>query len=110
MYVCTPGLTLSSLTPHQFLDPRYQSGLFQILYDRTVILRVAAKDSTGYIPAAKLISINLPVNIPVEFSSTAIGAPVGKDIRMLAISDSSAVVHPGFSTESTVLVEFNDDK
>lgn len=110
VYVCTPGLTLSGLNPHQYLDPRYQSGLFQVLYDRTVVLRVNAKDSVGYIPAAKLWSFSLPVNIPVEYASTAVSAPVGRDIRMYAVSDSVAVVHPGFSAESTLLLEFDDDK
>lgn len=106
--VCTPGLASLGLSVNSFFDPRYQSGVFQVLYDKTVLLRASAKDSTGYIPAAKQVVFNLGTSLPLEYASSGSVAPVGRELRAYAVSDSTAVNHPGFSTDSTFVIEFSD--
>lgn len=106
---CVPGFTWAGgLNVNQFIDPRYHAGLFDVLHDQTFTLRTNAKDSTGYIPAAKTVRINISCNTCLEYNSTSAAAPVGREIRAYCVSDSSAVSHPGFSTDSSFVLEFLD--
>lgn len=108
---CLPSTTSLSLSTHNMLDPRFSTnaGLLDVLYDRTVVIRVNAKDSTGYIPSAKYWQFSLDCDIPVCYGGTAAAAPVDQTIALFAVSDSAAVVNPGFSTDSVYCVEYTDD-
>jgi hypothetical protein len=104
-----PGWTFTT-SPGQttFLDARYQPGLKQILYDQTRVLNVNAKDSTGYIAVGEPWGLSIKCDIPIEYASAAASSPTDQEIVVCVISDSSAVVNPGFA-EPLVLVEFIDD-
>lgn len=106
---CVPGFTWSSgITVNSWLDPRYHAGLFEVLHDQNILLRTSAKDSTGYIPAAKIVQINISCNTTLEYNSTSAAAPVGRELRAYCVSDSMAIAHPGFSADSSFVLEFFD--
>lgn len=108
---CLPGTTFTSYTVNNALDLRFSTsaGLLEVLYDRTVVINTRAKDSTGYVACAKEWEVNIPCDITVEYGGTAAGAPINQEIIMYMVSDSGAIVNPGFSSTSTFLVEYVDD-
>lgn len=104
-----PGFTWNGgLSVNGFIDPRYHAGLFEVLYDKAMVLRATAKDSTGYVAAAKVVRFNIPMSAVFEYNGTGAAAPVGKEMRAYCVSDSSAVAHPGFATDSSFVIEFFD--
>lgn len=105
-----PATTLTgSLTVNNAIDRRFFPGLLEVLYDRTVTLNVHAKDSTGYIAVAKDWEFALDCDIPIEYGSAAAAAPVNQEIVLQMVSDSAAVVNPGFSASSTYGLIYIDD-
>lgn len=104
-----PGFTFASFNVNSFIDPRYQPGLLEVLYDHTEVLNVYGKDSTGYVARAMQWEFNLPTDILIEYQSSGAAAPVNQQILAYAVSDSVAVVNPGFSAGSTFLLEFIDE-
>lgn len=113
LVVCrgTPGFSISALTVSAAIDSRVapNAGLLEVLYDKTVVLNVNAKDSTGYIAVAKEWEFVVRCNILIEYGATAAGVPLNNELVIFAASDSVAVVNPGFSSSSTVLVEYVDE-
>jgi hypothetical protein len=100
-FTTTPSITT-------FIDPRYQPGLKRVLYDQTRTLNVYGKDSVGYISVAEPWGFSIDVDIPIEYASAAASAPTTSDIKICVVSDSAAIVNPGFR-EPFILVEFVDD-
>lgn len=108
---CLPGATMTSYTVCNVLDTRLSTsaGLLEVLYDRTRVIRATAKDSTGYIAAAEEWEFDIKCDIQLDYGSTAAAAPINQEIVMFAISDSVAVVNPGFANVSTYAIEYVDD-
>ncbi len=108
---CLPGTTFSSYTVDNALDLRFSTsaGLLEVLYDRTVVLNVNAKDSTGYVAAAKEWEFCVDCNVIVDYGGTGAAAPINQELVLYAVSDSGAIANPGFSSASTYAVEYVDD-
>lgn len=104
-----PNFTPTSVSVNSFLDLRYQPGALEILYDKTFVLNVNAKDSVGYVACAKQVYINLALDVPLEFTGSGSSNPQNQMLFATAVSDSAAVVNPGFVTGSSFLLEFVDD-
>jgi len=104
-----PGTTAPAMTVNNSLDPRVTaSGLLEVLYDHTRVISVNAKDSTGYIANAQEWEFEVSCNILLEYSAAGAVAPFNQDLRLWAVSDSSAVVNPGFSSTSQFTIEYLD--
>jgi len=108
---CVPGTVFTSYTVSNAIDLRFSTsaGLLEVLYDRTVVLNVNAKDSTGYVAAAKEWEFIVDCNIVIDYGSAAAAAPINQELVLYAVSDSGAIANPGFSSASTYAVEYVDD-
>lgn len=108
---CLPGTMFSSYTVDNALDLRFSTsaGLLEVLYDRTVVLNVNAKDSVGYIAAAKEWEFCVDCNVIIDYGGTGAAAPINQELVLYAVSDSGAVVNPGFAAATTWAVEYIDD-
>lgn len=71
------------------------SGVKQVLMDRSVELPSPGPDSTGYMPALKHVRFYVPVNKFITYFSSG---PSDESIVLAAVSDSTAVSHPGFTS------------
>lgn len=104
------GFTSTSHGVYELMDTRvatYQ-GLIKVIFDRSCLLRVSAKDSTGYIPAAEVFEHVIPVNEVFEFGGSGSAAPYKQSLFLLLVSDSVGVSHPGFEDASRFVVEYVD--
>lgn len=107
---CLPATTLSgSLTTTNALDRRFNAGLLDVMYDRVRTLCVNAKDSTGYVAVAADWEFSISCDVLIEYGSAAASTPINQELVLQIVSDSSAVVNPGFSTNSTYGIEYVDD-
>jgi hypothetical protein len=82
------------------------TGFSKYYYDQIITLSSNGRDSTGYLPAVKQVTVRVPVSLDVSFTSTTANTNV-EGLYLLAISDSFAVPNPGFEN-GTVCVEFTD--
>lgn len=106
----TPATTMTgTLTVTNPIDRRFYPGVLDLMYDCTRTLNVNAKDSTGYVAVAADWEFSIPCDIPIEYGSAAASAPINQEIVMQMVSDSAAVVNPGFSAASAYGVEYVDD-
>lgn len=108
---CVPAATFSSYTINNAIDRRFSSsaGLLEVLYDRTVVVDVYGKDSTGYIAKAMEYEFDVHCHVPIEYGATAAGTPIDQELVVYMTSDSAAVVNPGFASTSTMVVEYVDE-
>jgi hypothetical protein len=106
-----PSSTFTSYTVNNALDRRFSTsaGLLEVLYDKSTVVAVNAKDSTGYVAIAKQFEFDIHCDILVEYGATAASVPINQEIVLFMCSDSSAVVNPGFSAATTWVVEYIDD-
>lgn len=90
----TGGQTLSSS-----LDKTICRGLEEVLYDKTVVLESPNSLSTGYQPAVRTFTWSHRFRRPIEitYNGTTTGS-ANKTINLGAISDSSLVPNPGFTS------------
>jgi hypothetical protein len=89
-----------------FLTPEITASMGKIFYDGLVMLHTPGLNSTGYIPAVKLVSVTIPIKKYIRYATTTgIGSPNG--IYLVMVSDSSAVSHPGF-VAGTYVIKFQD--
>lgn len=98
----------ASVGLHDPWDPRVQSGLRRVLYDQQIVIQSPAKDSTGYIAAAVPFEFDVPMDIPLEYVATAAASPRVVNIFLCVVSDSVAVVNPGFSSNSYLTMTYVD--
>lgn len=108
---CLPGTGMTSYTVNNALDLRLatSAGLLEVMYDRTVVIRATAKDSTGYIAAAEEWEFSVKCDVAIDYGSTAGTTPINQELVLFATSDSSAVVNPGFAATSVLAIEYVDD-
>lgn len=106
-----PATAFTSYTVNNALDRRFSTsaGLLEVLYDKTVVISTRAKDSTGYIPAAQEYEFDISCDVPVEYGATGASVPINQELVLFMCSDSTAVVHPGFSTNTVWVIEYVDD-
>ncbi len=90
-------------------DPRVQVGLMKVLFDRIFVLQTPAKDSTGYIATAAPCQFDLKLNQLLEYTGTSAASPRGTTLFLTVVSDSVAVVNPGFSADSILTFQWLDD-
>lgn len=80
-------------------EPRNSTGkmLHRTLFDKTYLLQVKARDSTGYIPVQRQVKIHLRFRRPIKMSWTdeAVANP-NKFVYIQMCSDSAAIPSPGF--------------
>lgn len=107
----TPGMTFTSFTVNNAIDPRFSTsaGLLEVLYDNAKVVSSLGKDSTGYVAAAREWEFDIHCDVLLEYGGTAAAVPQNQELVMFMISDSAAVVNPGFSATSTVALEYIDD-
>ncbi len=90
-------------------DPRVQVGLRTVLYDRQYVISTPAKDSTGYIAAARPLEFDLRMSKVLEYIGSSAASPRNETLFLTVISDSVAVVNPGISSDSTLTFQWLDD-
>ncbi len=100
-----------TLAVNAVLDPRFPTnlGLYRVLYDKQRVIGTQAKDSTGYIPAAEEWEFSIDCDIPLEYTVSTAASPTNQNIFVSVVSDSAAVVNPGFAANSALLLEYIDD-
>jgi hypothetical protein len=110
LVVAKPGFT-PTWGVNAPIDPRYNpaSGLIRVLRDETRVINALGKDSVGYVPGATCFEFDVGVNLPIEYSASAASTPSNRCIYLVAVSDSVAVTHPGFTSTSSFGVQFIDD-
>ncbi len=108
LVVARVGFSGTGFTVNYPLDNRVNTGLIKVLYDKTCVIRPYAKDATGYIPSAEEFEMDISCSVPIEYSSAAASTPVTQSIFLVVVSDSVAVVNPGFASASTLSMEFSD--
>lgn len=86
------------------LTPGLIAGLDRVLTDQVISLPSPGRDSTGYMPPIRVVSLSKQVNIVVNFGASAYPTPA---VSLMLVSDSSLVPHPGF-TDGYAYVKFVD--
>lgn len=89
-------------------DPRVQVGLKRVIFDQLFVVTTPAKDSTGYIAAAAPFQIDLRHPITLEYIGSSAASPRNETLYLVVVSDSVAVVNPGFSSDSTLTFQWLD--
>jgi len=92
------------------IDVRIYTGLVRVIYDKVFIINVNAKDSTGYILKAKRILERIAFDQVLDYTGTAAAAPSDRSVFLTVVSDSSAVVNPGFAGASFVTLLYSDEQ
>lgn len=108
---CLPGTTFTSYTVNNAIDPRFNTsaGLLETMYDKTAVVSVFGKDSTGYVAVAQQWEFVVHCDVMIEYGATGASTPINQELVLYMVSDSGAVVNPGFASSSTIAVEFVDD-
>lgn len=89
-----------------FLTPEISASMGTLLYDSKLLLATPGDDSTGYVPAVKLVDVNIPINRVYLYPTTnGLASPMG--LYLVMVSDSAAVSHPGF-VSGTYVIRFHD--
>lgn len=89
------------------IGPQQVPGVIKVLWTETFVINTNAKDSTGYIANAKKIKRRIPVHQALEFPSSSDVAASNYGVFLVAVSDSTAVTNPGFSSGYS-LIAFSD--
>lgn len=74
----------------------FGKGLVKVYYDKTFMLNTPGVDGDGYLPAVKQISIFKKLGDKKIKYCSADGATAEQKLILSIISDSSAIVNPGF--------------
>jgi len=102
--VTEPACTFATLTMNSILGPRDQSGVHQVLYDKVITLSSPGRDSVGYLPAVKTVSLNLPLrNLRVRFTGAGANTVSNETILIGVVSDSAAAPSPAFVSGQALL-------
>lgn len=93
------AVSLNGATDSRFpITKNYNSsGLIKKLVDKTIMLNVQGKNSTGYIPAGKHVVIHKKLNEVINYEGTGAGT-ADKHLVLSLQSDSILVPSPGFVT------------
>lgn len=102
-YGFTPAWTVFSP-----LDVRSNVGLVSVIYDEKFIINTNAKDSTGYILKAVRLGVRPKFSQLLDWTGTAAAAPSDRSVFLTVVSDSSAVVNPGLSSNTYITLIYED--
>lgn len=91
----TTPLTASSVVMSGAITPETVKGLIKKYVDKTVILRSAGRDSTGYLPAAAEVKKFVKCHPTIVYSGTG-ATTAQRKLIVSMLSDSSASPNPGF--------------
>lgn len=93
------------------LDPRNGAykGLIKVLHDQVYLLPSPGEDSTGYLPALREVTIDVPLNLDVSYVSASGGAVnlSSHAVMIGVVTDSAAPPSPGF-INGTATLTFED--
>lgn len=90
------------------IDPRYVPGLVKVWYDHLFSLVSPGRDSTGYMPACRAVSIpEIRLDKVISYTGTVASSESNTSFYAWFISDSIAVPNPGFENGSMQL-QFTD--
>jgi len=103
-----PGFSWTGLTLSSILDPRMLNGLHRVLWDETFIMESPGRDSTGYLPAMKLITRKIHVHQQLVFSGSGITSQSDRSIWVAFVSDSAVAPSPGFVSGAMGLSYLDD--
>lgn len=106
LVINAPGSAPGGWTLPTPIGPQLTSGVKKVLWTKRYILNTNAKDSTGYIAKATLVSERIPVNEPFEYVTSADSPATNQSLYLVAFSDSVAVANPGF-TSGYLMVAFH---
>lgn len=103
------GATINSSVLSLNLPPdrRTFPGLVRVGRDRRIVLRVSARDSTGYIPSVTEVQGSLTLGKNFCYSGDGVSPLTSTTLFLYCISDSTLIVHPGFVT-GYITIEFTD--
>lgn len=80
------------------VEPKTVQYLHRVIMDKRVMLKVPAKDSTGYLPALVPINISQKLDFTVNYMSEAGNFTTYRSLYLYMCSDSALVPNPGFVT------------
>ncbi len=106
LVINAPGSAPTGWTLPTPIGPQLTAGVKKVLWTKRFVLNTNAKDSTGYIAKAALVSERIPVNEPFEYVSSADTAATNQSLYLVGMSDSVAVANPGF-TSGYIMVAFH---
>jgi len=84
-------------------DKRYNDGLQKIYYDKAIKVVSPGKDSVGYMPGIETLEFDIPLGFRQDYTGVPGSSFSGTYLALGAISDSSAIPHPGFINGSLIL-------
>lgn len=97
-----------SIAVGDILDPRTQRGIQRIYYDQLIFLQSPGRDSTGYMPAMRRVSISLPINRDLSYVTDGLNGESRTYFAWFMVSDSLLAANPGFTSGAT-LTEYTDN-
>lgn len=93
------ALAAATFNVESLIDRRYVPGLRHVYYDKFFSLASPGRDTTGYLPACRQVSIPcIPINLRVNYTSNIATSESDAVLWAWCISDSNAVVNPGFES------------
>ena len=93
-YTVKQGISGIAFGVNDILDAYHFNGLSTVYYDKRILLKVPAKDSTGYIPATRLVDIKIKFRKPITYD--AISNVAENEVFLQCVSDSAVAPNPGF--------------
>lgn len=104
LVTAAPGTAPSGWSAGLPIGPQITTGVKKVLWAKRFVINTNAKDSTGYIPNAMIVKERIPVHEPFEYVASGDVVATNQSLYLIAISDSVAVVNPGFNTGFSVVV------
>lgn len=89
------------------IGPQLTQYVREVLWTKRYVVNTNAKDSTGYVANAMLVKERIPVHLPFEYVTNTDVVATSQSLYLLCISDSIAVVNPGFNS-GYLMVAFHD--
>jgi len=93
-----PNTSFAGIALNSVVEPKTFQYLHRVLLDRRIMLKVPARDSTGYLPALVPVDINVPMSMLVDYMSEAGNFTTSRSLYLYMVSDSALVPNPGFVT------------
>lgn len=92
--VYQPGVSVGIDT---IIQANQTAGVERMYYDRAFVVNSLGNTTTGYVPGARRVELTVPINRTFFYNaSSGAGNPV--TLQLNVVSDSAAVVNPGFTS------------
>jgi hypothetical protein len=93
-----PNISWATIDINAVVETKKFQYLHRVLVDRRIMLKVPARDSTGYLPALKPVHMEVPLDMWVDFFAEAGNFTTSRSLYLYMVSDSAVVPNPGFVT------------